>query len=156
MLEEARLLELVERAWKMASLEATPITARPSLKLDFPPETRLRTVRQQLGQALVNLFVNAIQAMEATPGSVRVTAAIDAGGTVISVFDSGPGIPVELRERVFDPFFTTRTVGKGKGLGLSVAYGLVRGLGGTITVDSNPPRGAVLQVRLPAVTVPKE
>jgi two-component system NtrC family sensor kinase len=69
-------------------------------------------------------------------------------GVEIAVADSGPGIPAEVLPRIFDPFFTTRPQGQGSGLGLSVAWGIVHGLGGDIRAESQPGQGAVFRIRL--------
>jgi signal transduction histidine kinase len=65
------------------------------------------------------------------------------------VIDTGTGIPEEIRDRIFDPFFSTREVGKGTGLGLSVSYNIVAAHGGTITADSEPGKGATFRVVFP-------
>jgi two-component system NtrC family sensor kinase len=67
----------------------------------------------------------------------------------IRVADSGPGIPAGVLARIFDPFFTTRPQGQGSGLGLSVAWGIVHGLGGDISAESPGGQGAVFRIRLP-------
>jgi CheY-like chemotaxis protein len=69
---------------------------------------------------------------------------------VVEVSDTGRGIPPELESRIFDPFFTTRPVGDGTGLGLAICHGIVRGLGGEITVRSDVGRGSTFSVSLPA------
>jgi two-component system, NtrC family, sensor kinase len=69
---------------------------------------------------------------------------------VISVTDTGPGIPPEIRSRIFEPFFSTKAQGEGTGLGLSVSHGIVRDHGGTLTVESVPGKGATFHIRLPA------
>jgi len=69
----------------------------------------------------------------------------------VSVADTGTGIPAELRERVLDPFFTTKPVGQGTGLGLSITYSIVRKHGGTLALESGPEGGTVATLRFPLV-----
>jgi CheY-like chemotaxis protein len=101
----------------------------------------------------VNLLVNAAQAIPvgaADRNEIRVTLSTDPQGwAVASVRDTGAGIPPEIRGRLFDPFFTTKPVGEGSGLGLSISQGIVRGLGGEITVESAPGQGSTFSLRLP-------
>jgi signal transduction histidine kinase len=68
---------------------------------------------------------------------------------MLTVLDSGPGVPEEIIDKVFDPFFTTKQPGKGTGLGLSIVYGIVQQHGGRIQVENSPEGGAVFTVRLP-------
>jgi len=70
-------------------------------------------------------------------------------GVLVQVADNGSGIPAEVLDRIFDPFFTTKPVGVGTGLGLSICHGIVVGLGGEITVDSEVGRGSTFRVLLP-------
>ncbi|MDQ3697059.1 MAG: ATP-binding protein, partial [Gemmatimonadota bacterium] len=72
---------------------------------------------------------------------------------VASVADSGPGIPPELLDRIFNPFYTTKQVGEGTGLGLSISDGIVREHGGHIRVESRPGSGVTFLVELPLVPV---
>jgi len=99
-------------------------------------------------QVILHLLNNAAQAM---PESGTLTLATDRDGTdlVITVSDTGPGMPEQVRARIFEPFFTTRPAVSGHGLGLSVSLGLVRSHGGTITVASTPGLGTRVDVRLP-------
>ena len=69
----------------------------------------------------------------------------------IAVEDTGSGNPPHVVTRIFDPFFTTKPTGQGTGLGLSVSYGIVKEHGGEITVDSEPEKGSLFSVTLPAV-----
>ncbi len=148
--EDTNLLEEVQRAWKMSLLHSSGARAQHvlELELDFPGSFRFRTVRHQLGQVLLNLFLNAIQAMEGDNGTVRVVASREEHETVIRISDTGPGVPVSLRQRIFDPFFTTKDPGKGTGLGLAVTYGIIQTLGGSIHLGT-PVFGASFEVRLP-------
>lgn len=104
----------------------------------------------QLSQVFSNLLRNAIQAI-AGKGEIRVTTRAVDERVEVEIADSGQGIAAEHLSRVFEPFFTTRPVGQGVGLGLSVAYHLVKRHGGTITVASPPGSGAVFVVSLPLV-----
>ncbi len=111
-----------------------------------------------LGQIFLNLVLNAAQAIpEGHPddNEVRVVTRTDAeGDVVVEVHDTGEGIRPEVRGRIFDPFFTTKPVGVGTGLGLSISHGLVTALGGAMTVESDPGKGTVFRVELPALRAP--
>jgi len=107
----------------------------------------------QLQQALLNLLLNAEQAMRArTTRRIRVGARRVAEADAVELFiaDTGHGIPEENLRRIFDPFFTTREVGEGTGLGLSICYGIVRDHGGQIAVESRVGQGTTFKVLLPA------
>ncbi|HEY1585862.1 MAG TPA: ATP-binding protein [Polyangia bacterium] len=107
----------------------------------------------RLCQVFVNILVNAAQAIVAgTPeeNEVRVRAAVEGDHVVVSVRDTGVGIPAGVRSRIFDPFFSTKGIGGGTGLGLSVCHGIVTSFGGNITVDDPPDgRGTIVRVALP-------
>lgn len=103
----------------------------------------------QLHQVLVNLVVNAIQAMP--EGGTLVVETLDDGGDVLlRVRDTGVGIPHDVLADIFLPFFTTKDVGQGTGLGLAVVHGIVTSHGGTIRVESGPADGSCFEIRLPA------
>jgi signal transduction histidine kinase len=102
----------------------------------------------QLNQAVMNILTNAIQA-SAPGGRVSLTTAVDGDEVLIAVADNGPGVPEELAERVFDPFFTTRPVGEGTGLGLSIAHTVVAAQGGRIALGHAPGGGAAFTIHLP-------
>ena len=105
-----------------------------------------------LEQVFINLFANAADAMEKSPVRLLSIALTPTGDRVeLSVADTGTGIaPVDLNN-VFDPFYSTKQAGRGLGLGLSISYGLVRDMGGTIKAQSRPGQGATFTVRLPLV-----
>jgi C4-dicarboxylate-specific signal transduction histidine kinase len=106
----------------------------------------------QLEQVFVNLLTNARDAMADSPRkAIRISVAIESDMAEIALADTGPGIPPGLERRIFDPFFTTKDVGKGTGLGLSITYGIIKDLGGSISVVSPPGEGATFLVRLPLV-----
>ncbi len=102
----------------------------------------------QLSQVLVNLVVNALQAM---PGGGRLTVRTRPVGdqALWTVEDTGVGMAPEVLEKIFLPFFTTKDVGQGTGLGLSVVHGIVTAHGGTIRADSRAGRGARFEILLP-------
>jgi signal transduction histidine kinase len=119
-----------------------------------------------LRQALASLTTNAVQALEATGGRLTVSVrpwSVPAddhrfppdwcGREVVefAVADTGPGISEAHRARLFDPFYTTREVGQGSGLGLSVVHGLVTGLGGQVTIECPAAGGTVASIYLPRV-----
>ncbi len=103
-------------------------------------------------QVLVNLVVNALDAMDGQ-GGIQITAAPrrDASGqrwVVISLADTGPGVPEDIVPRLFDPFFTTKEPGKGTGLGLSVSHQLVAAQGGRLEYAAQEGRGACFEIHL--------
>ena len=101
----------------------------------------------QLRQVFDNLLKNAVEAMPGG-GLIRVSTENGDGEFVVTISDTGPGIPEENLPKLFSPFFTTKKVGKGTGLGLSVCYGIVKMHGGTITAANNPDGGASFTVRI--------
>ena len=106
----------------------------------------------QLKQVLINLTINAIQAMP-DGGKLTIRNSADEDGWVrISVQDTGTGIAPENMERLFTPYFTTKEKGKGVGLGLAVSYGIVERHGGKIDVESKLGEGSTFTVRLPVYT----
>jgi two-component system NtrC family sensor kinase len=104
----------------------------------------------QLQQIVVNLVVNAVQAIDGQ-GRISLESGASASGRAhVSVSDSGPGVPPELAERIFEPFFTTKPEGQGTGLGLSICYRIAEEHGGTVRLEKGPDGGASFAVDLPA------
>ena len=107
----------------------------------------------QLENALMNLVVNARDAMQQKSGEIRLRIASQqreqGERVVIEVIDQGCGMTPEVREQVFEPFFTTKETGSGSGLGLSMVYGFVRQSGGQIEIDTAPGQGTTVRLLLP-------
>jgi signal transduction histidine kinase len=125
---------------------------RTSLDLD-PAASMIVGDRVQLQQVIVNLGINAIQAMAAASGAERRitirTNKLPDGGVAIVVEDTGPGIPADLRDRIFDSFFTTKSAGMG--IGLAICRSIVESHDGRITVSDHESRqGARFEILLPA------
>ncbi len=125
--------------------------ANVDLELRLHPEPlRLNGDRGQLEQVLMNLAVNAFDAMP-DGGTLTLTTARESDGDLsLTATDTGSGIPEAIRGHVFEPFFTTKPVGQGTGLGLSVVHGIVARHGGSVTVESTPGSGTVFRIVLPA------
>jgi two-component system, NtrC family, sensor kinase len=100
-------------------------------------------------QVILNLVMNAADAVGAG-GQVRVAASKGGDGVRLLVEDNGPGVDPRVQTQLFEPFVTTKEVGKGTGLGLAVCRGLVEAAGGNITLDLEYDRGARFIVELPA------
>ena len=107
----------------------------------------------QLQEAFLHLVQNAEQAMTSAHGGGTLTVRVkpsDNGGVRVEIVDDGPGVPSNDLPRIFNPFFTTKPPGEGRGLGLSVAYSIIAEHNGMIRVDNDPEGGAVFVVELPA------
>jgi signal transduction histidine kinase len=104
---------------------------------------------EQLVQLVLNLLLNSVDALDGG-GRVRVAAERAADGVRLIVEDNGPGVAATVRERLFEPFVTTKEIGKGTGLGLAVCRGLVEAVGGSISLDAEFQGGARFVVELPA------
>src|SRR6185369_16059123 len=108
-------------------------------------------LEHQLQQVFLNLFLNARDAMP-RGGWLSVSTSFDEEGmVVVEVSDTGAGIPSEYIARIYDPFFTTKAIGRGTGLGLSITYGIVREHDGAIDCESTPGQGTRFTLTLPAV-----
>ena len=132
--------------------------ARLKLELDVPEVLCVRGERYMLEQVLTNLLVNAYQAMpEARPaGRVRVSAVQRGDRVQITVEDDGVGMSAETRERLFEPFYTTKPLGKGTGLGLAVSAGLVHAMRGVLSFESVEGSGTEARLSLLSAAEPSE
>jgi signal transduction histidine kinase len=123
-------------------------TSGLTVTCDLQFDGSLQARAGSLNQVLMNLLDNALRAV-GDRGSITVRTRAEAGGVSITVQDSGPGIDPDVLPRVFDPFFTTREVGEGSGLGLHLARRIVESHGGEISAASTPGEGATFTVWLP-------
>jgi two-component system NtrC family sensor kinase len=143
-------LDIAAYAVRTSSIDMTVDLAR-DLPLIFADA-------DQLHQVMLNLVINAQQSLQeqSPPRRLRVATAYAAPAQAVRVVvaDNGPGIPASLRARIFEPYFTTKPMGIGTGVGLAVSLGIVEAHGGTLTVDCPPEGGAVFTVTLPIGTLP--
>jgi signal transduction histidine kinase len=116
---------------------------------NFDEETpEIMASANQMRQVFINLFKNAKEAM-AKGGTLTVTTRQEDKNVLIHVQDTGAGISEEIRHKIFDAFFTTKQKVKGVGLGLSVCYGIIKGHGGEIIVNSEEGEGTTFKISLP-------
>jgi PAS domain S-box-containing protein len=119
------------------------------ISLDLPP---IVMDRSKLEQVLMNAVMNSRAAMP-NGGRLTIETGVDGAGVTLTITDNGCGMPAEVAARAFEPFFTTKGRGKGTGLGLATAYGVVADAGGTIRLESEVDRGTTVRVCLPAAAV---
>jgi signal transduction histidine kinase len=169
---ERRPVNLIGCLKEAVEMARSPLLGGAAFAESYDSEViRVRANRQDLGRAFSHLLSNAVRAVQGREGPmVRIKAGIrDQGSGVggapipnprspeagrwaeVAVEDNGPGIPTEVRSRLFDPFFTTRPVGEGLGLGLPVCREIVREHGGEMGFESQAGEGARFWVRLPVV-----
>lgn len=135
-------------AWRLKAADA-----HLTINLGSPaPIVMAGSVRLQ--QVLVNIISNAADAVENLPDRrIDLNAnKLPDNKIAITIRDRGPGIPSAIAQRIFDPFFSTKGVGKGLGLGLSISYNIVRDFGGTLSVEQHPQGGALVTITLDATS----
>jgi signal transduction histidine kinase len=143
--EPTDLNQLLEDVLHMA---AAQLRSRARVERFYVELPAVSCVPQELKQVFLNLIVNAGQAIR-DGGTIRIATETRDGYVTVKVEDDGCGIAPEHLERIFDPFFTTKGVGEGTGLGLGIAYHIVRSHRGEIQVDSELGRGSRFRVKLP-------
>ena len=136
--------ELIDGFW----LREMAVSNIEIVKRYAPERLEIVTDGNQIKQVLLNILNNAADAIR-PPGRITITTARVAEGISVGIADTGKGIGQEDMGRIFMPFFTTKEIGEGTGLGLSVSLGIVRSLGGRILVESLPGKGSVFTVLLP-------
>jgi signal transduction histidine kinase len=140
---------LLQTAVKLCppQLRNTHIQVRTNLAPDLP---KVRGDSNQLLQVCLHIISNALHAMEASGGVLTVSTYQQGESVVLEFSDEGPGI--QAPERVFDPFYTTRPVGQGSGLGLSACYGIIQEHKGRIMCQNRPSGGATFRIEMPIAT----
>lgn len=162
-------LDVVGAVWEEIRFLRAMIPSSIEIRQTLPKgPIRILADRTQFRQILMNICTNAFQAMEKSGGIIdiqitRICLDKNRGGpfpdlpsgdyVLIEVRDTGPGISGEHLDRIFDPYFTTRDIGKGSGMGLAVVHGIVTQHKGAVTATSRPGNGAVFQVFLPVVEI---
>ena len=144
------IVDMNDLVREMAALMGHEAATREvSIRTDLEPTlAQIIGDRVQLQQALLNLMLNAIEAMKGAPGEMQITSRSGTSGEVeISVSDSGIGLPAEHVDRLFDAFFTTKP--NGTGMGLSISRAIIESHGGRLWASANPTGGAIFQFTLP-------
>ena len=144
-----RVVAIGEYQWRMHNVQIIR-------ELD-PGPLQINGDADQLEQVMLNLLSNAVDAMP-RGGTVRIslTRRPNQGQLQLDVADEGHGIPEEIRVRIFDPFFSTKEIGKGTGLGLAISYGIIKDHGGDILVRSQPGAGTTFSIVLPSADAPSD
>jgi two-component system, NtrC family, sensor kinase len=145
--------------WQMANLQqgmdstlnivANEIKYKADVVKQYTPLPEVECLPSQINQVIMNLIVNAAQAIGPERGTITLRNGVEGDHVWIEVADNGSGIPPETLQKIFDPFFTTKPIGQGTGLGLSLSYGIVKKHNGEITVSSEVGVGTTFRVELP-------
>lgn len=125
-----------QQQWQWANLQqgiestlnivASELKYKADLVKDYQPLPDIECLPSQINQVIMNLVVNAAQAMGPERGTITLRTGVEGDNVWIEVADTGSGIPADTLQKIFDPFFTTKPVGQGTGLGLSLSYGIVK------------------------------
>ena len=147
-IHDVPLSQVVKRSIRLISSQVPP-----GIEIidEVPEDLIVHIDPQRMQEVFLNLLMNAIQAISEPPGQIRIGATFDQNNenALISIEDTGMGIPKEALDHVFDPFFTMKEEGLGTGLGLSIVYGIVEKHHGSITVESAEGKGTRFLIRIP-------
>ena len=147
-IENVQLNDLIEEVVSLSLEKARHANVKIHTDLD-PHLPEIQSSVTELQQVLTNIISNGLDAMENKGDRLDISSASNEDHIVITVRDNGPGIPVINLNRVFDPFFSTKPVGKGSGLGLSICYSIIKKMGGRIDFESVVGEGSAFHVVLP-------
>jgi PAS domain S-box-containing protein len=145
---EWQLADLRQGLDSTLNIVAHEIKYRCAVRMEYGDIPPIRCLPAELNQVFLNLLTNAAQAIP-DKGEIVIRTGRDGDEVFVAVGDNGQGIAPEHLGRIFDPFYTTKPVGEGTGLGLSLSYAIVQKHGGRIEVDSTPGQGTTFTVRLP-------
>ena len=145
--EEIEINECIKATLKLIG---AALKCKAEVKLDLGDVSVVAGRRGELSQVLLNLLTNAIQAIP-EKGTIEISTRQNGSFVDISVKDDGVGIPESSKFKIFDPFYSTKTVGEGTGLGLSISHGIVKKQGGIITVSSEEGEGTTFLISLPSM-----
>jgi two-component system, NtrC family, sensor kinase len=145
---ERQLVDIAECVDSVLTILQHRIKERIEVVTSYGPPARVECYPALLNQVLLNLTANSIDAIEG-PGRIEIDARGQGDNFVIQITDSGAGIPDQVRERVLEPFFTTKPVGQGTGLGLSIAYSIMKKHAGSIELGPAPGGGTIATLRFP-------
>ncbi len=150
--EESSRFDLPNAIRKGVQWVTKAVRTKADIQYQMPASLEIKAPRGQVHQILVNLVHNALDAMadQAQPRLELICEPLN-DVVVVRVVDHGPGIRPQDLARVFDPFFTSKPVGQGTGLGLYISYGLARDLGGDLAVENHPLGGAMFTLTLPEI-----
>ncbi|BCS89859.1 sensor histidine kinase [Pseudodesulfovibrio sediminis] len=156
LLEFSRHKDFVPQQWNLKTvldgaiqLVSSQLGPRISVDVQVADEISLFLDRQRFQEALINLMINSIQAIGDNEGRIEIATMQDADHQVITISDTGEGMPPDTLQRIFDPFFSTKDVGQGTGLGLYIVYGIIKEHRGSIRVESVPGQKTTFFIRLP-------
>lgn len=128
-----------------------PATGRDvQVTTDLAGVAIIECIPEEFNQVLTNLVQNAIEAVAEGTGTVALSGRVEGGQVLLFVKDNGPGIPEDVRAKIFTPFFTTKGPGRGMGMGLTITWRVVQSLGGSIQVHSEVGVGTEFELRIPA------
>jgi histidine kinase len=155
--EKVQINEVLQRAFEIFSqqLKLRGIEVVWEIEKGLP---KVNADPSRLEQVFINLLLNARDAIEEKWGptelkmcekKIILTTRSDAQYVICQVCDTGKGVPETIKDKIFEPFYTTKEVGKGTGLGLSISYGIVKDCGGSIRVGPNKPEGACFIIKFP-------
>jgi len=151
--DESQRLDLCEAAREALERVPAELRKRGRTELALDPAPRVLASPSQVERVLLHLLTNAFQSIpeaRAGAGMVRLSTGAGTDGRArVEIRDDGVGIPPDHLAHIFDPFFSTRGVGEGTGLGLAVCHGLVSALSGELEVESTPGKGSLFRVVLP-------